>query len=376
MVGLEGCARLSAMSQTRPEQDQQPVDLATDLLQTMDQVTQDALNFGYRIEQGFTQFRQRSAERRGDRPVMVAFDCYGTTDHVRILGRALFKTHGPEDPTAEDETSIRGWRSFTSIPISFAHVDVEIEGVQFRLVADKGGVIDADVEISLEPGVHTARLRTAGSAWATSRIWVVDDSQRIGVVSDIDDTVMVTALPRPMLAAWNSFVLNEHARDATPGMPVLLERLRRRHRGLPFIYLSTGAWNVAPTLRRFLSRNAYPPGTLLLTDWGPTTDRWFRSGPRHKVENLEQLAREFPHMKWILIGDDGQHDPEIYGGFAQRYPQNVAAVVIRTLSPTEAVLASGRLLTADGPELPEGIPLIRANDGASISEQLEEHGLL
>ena len=54
MVGLEGCARLSAMSQTRPEQDQQPVDLATDLLQTMDQVTQDALNFGYRIEQGFT----------------------------------------------------------------------------------------------------------------------------------------------------------------------------------------------------------------------------------------------------------------------------------------------------------------------------------
>ena len=56
--------------------------------------------------------------------------------------------------------------------------------------------------------------------------------------------------------------------------------------------------------------------------------------------------------------------------------ENVAAVVIRTLSPTEAVLASGRLLTADGPELPEGIPLIRANDGASISEQLEEHGLL
>lgn len=324
------------MTQTRPDTDQQPIDLATDLLQTVDQVTKEAQNVGYRIEQGFTHFRQRSAQRRGDLPVMVAFDCYGSTDHVRILGRALFKTHGPEAPTDEDASSIRGWRSFTSIPISFAHVDVEIDGVAFRLVADKGGVIDADLSISLEPGVHTAYLRTEGSEWASSRIWVVDDAQGIGILSDVDDTVMVTSLPRPMLAAWNSFVLNEHARDATPGMPVLMERLRRRHRGAPFIYLSTGAWNVAPTLRRFLGRNAYPPGTLLLTDWGPTTDRWFRSGPRHKVENLEELAREFPRMKWILIGDDGQHDPEIYSGFAQRYPQNVAAVVIRTLSPTEA----------------------------------------
>lgn len=364
------------MSQNRPDPESQPIDLASDLFQTMDQVTRDALNTGYRVEQGFALARQHRAERRGNQPVMVAFDCYGSTDHVRILGRALFRTDGTEDPADKEESSLRGWRTFTSIPIAFAHVDVEIEGVAFRLVADRGGVIDADLEISLEPGIHEARLRTNGSVWATSRIWVVGDEQQIGILSDVDDTVMVTSLPRPLLAAWNSFVLDEHARDATPGMPVLMERLRRRHRGAPFVYLSTGAWNVAPTLRRFLSRNAYPPGTLLLSDWGPTTDRWFRSGPRHKVENLQQLVREFPHMKWILIGDDGQHDPEIYSGFAQRYPENVAAVVIRTLSPTEAVLASGRLLTADGPELPEGIPLIRANDGASISDQLTEAGLL
>lgn len=364
------------MSLSRPDTDQQPIDLASDLFQTVDQVREEALNIGYRVEQGFSLARQRRAQRRGDQAVMVAFDGYGSIERVRILGRALYKTHGPEEPTAEDETAIRGWRSFTSIPMAFAHVDVEIEGRLFRLVADKGGVIDADLEIRLEPGVHEAHLRTQGSSWSTSRIWIVDRDQSIGIVSDVDDTVMVTALPRPLLAAWNSFVLNEHARNPTPGMAVLMERLKLRHRGAPFIYLSTGAWNVAPTLRRFLGRNAYPPGTLLLTDWGPTTDRWFRSGARHKVENLEQLTRDFPSVKWILIGDDGQHDPAIYGGFAQRYPEHVAAVVIRTLSPAEAVLATGQLLTAQGPELPEGIPLIRANDGASVSRGLEDAGLL
>ena len=58
---------------------------------------------------------------------------------------------------------------------------------------------------------------------------------------------MVTALPRPLLAAWHTFVVNEHARATTPGMPVLYERLTTQHPGAPVIYLSTGAWNVAPT---------------------------------------------------------------------------------------------------------------------------------
>ena len=71
---------------------------------------------------------------------------------------------------------------------------------------------------------------------------------------------MVTALPRPLLAAWHTFVVNEHARSTTPGMPVLYERLTSQHPGAPVIYLSTGAWNVAPTLTRFLSRNLYPAG--------------------------------------------------------------------------------------------------------------------
>ena len=143
---------------------------------------------------------------------------------------------------------------------------------------------------------------------------------RFGIVSDIDDTVMVTALPRPLLAAWNTFVLDEHARRPVAGMAVLYERLVRAHPGAPFLYISTGAWNVAPALTRFLSRNLYPGGPLLLTDWGPTHDRWFRSGSAHKADNLRRLAEEFPEVRWLLIGDDGQRDELIYGEFADAYP--------------------------------------------------------
>jgi phosphatidate phosphatase APP1 len=159
------------------------------------------------------------------------------------------------------------------------------------------------------------------------------------------------------------------------GMSVLYERLVRNHGGSPVIYLSTGAWNVAPTLTRFLSRNLYPAGSLLLTDWGPTHDRLFRSGRQHKHDNLERLAAEFPKLKWLLIGDDGQHDEELYGDFARAHPKNVAAVCVRQLSTSEAVLAGGRSTPPNA--LAEGnARWLYAPDGKGLSEQLTELGLL
>src|SRR5690606_16147761 len=115
------------------------------------------------------------------------------------------------------------------------------------------------------------------------------------------------------------------------------------------IYLSTGAWNVAPTLTRFLWRNLYPRGALLLTDWGPTHDRWFRGGREHKRSSLAPIAQDFPDIAWLLVGDDGQHDEELYGEFAAAHPDSVAAVAIRQLSPGAAVLAGGRKRAPDHP---------------------------
>jgi phosphatidate phosphatase APP1 len=206
-------------------------------------------------------------------------------------------------------------------------------------------------------------------------VFVVGPETTFGLVSDIDDTVMVTALPRPMLAAWHTFVVNEHARSSTPGMPVLYERLLAQHPGAPVVYLSTGAWNVAPTLTRFLSRNLYPPGALLLTDWGPTADRWFRSGQEHKRNNLLRLAEEFPQIKWLLVGDDGQHDEAIYGEFLQTHREKVRAVCIRQLSPGEAVLAGGTS-SEHSRSNASGVPWRYAPDGAGLAEELAEIGVL
>ncbi|MFJ3958267.1 App1 family protein [Arthrobacter sp. NPDC090010] len=323
--------------------------------------------------------RLRMARKTHFQPATVPYMGYGSATQVRILARVMLAPRPLPGSKADREAkagnqNIRGWRAFTSVPIPNREVDIEIGEVSVHVRADRGGLVDTTVPVTLEPGWHTATIRASGTPAAQATVLVLDPSTTFGILSDIDDTVMVTALPRPLLAFWNAFVLNERARMATTGTAVLYERIRKAQPDAPVFYLSTGPWNAAPTLSRFLHRNMFPLGPLLLTDWGLTEHRWFRSGAEHKEANLERLAVEFPNMKWLLVGDNGQHDEAIYSRFAQRHPENVAAVAIRQLSVGEAVLAGGH--TPDVDHSGSAIPWVYAPDGAGLAEQLRKIGLV
>lgn len=325
------------------------------------------------LEDWFQGVRYRWGRSRGHTPHIMPFTGYGSEGWIRVLSRVLLLK--PRPGSAGKQRKVRGWRSFTGVPMAGAIVRIQIGEEEFEVTADRGGVIDQVIPVDLPSGWHTITLATDDSLPVTARIQVVAETASLGVICDVDDTIMVTALPRPFLAAWNSFVRDENARRPVPGMAVLLDRLQRGNLDAPVIYLSTGAWNVAPTLTRFLSRHLYPQGPLLLTDWGPTHDRWFRSGRSHKRRNLERLAKEFPQVKWILIGDDGQHDETLYAELAMAHPDSVRAIAIRELLAPEALLAGGRR-HFDRTQNPLTIPWVSAPNGAGLASELRKLGIL
>ncbi|MEV0900353.1 phosphatase domain-containing protein, partial [Actinoplanes sp. NPDC049802] len=174
------------------------------------------------IEDAVHEIVERRLRGRGWKPYITAYTGYGAPGWARVMARVLLSRPGPVRRRRE---KVRGWRSFTTTPVSSALVRIEIGGTVTEARTDRSGYLDCLVKGDLDPGWGTAKLSTEGTAPIDAPIRVIDPTVKLGVISDIDDTVMVTTLPRPLLAAWNTFVLDEHARAAVPGMAVLYERL-------------------------------------------------------------------------------------------------------------------------------------------------------
>jgi len=337
-----------------------------------------------RLEDRVNRFVAQRLRRRGWVGRVEPYWSYGAPGWVRVMARALLAPPGTdvEEATERGATgrshAVRGWRSFLTAQVPGARVKVQIGDRVETVRADRGGYVDVVLDSELEPGWHEITLSLGGRS-ASARVLVLGPEQRLAMLSDVDDTVMVTALPRPLLAAWNAFVLHENARRPVPGMAELYARWQRANPGAPTFSLPTGAWNIAPALARFLKRHGYPAGPFLLTDWGPTNTGWFRSGQEHKTSTLRRLMAELPHVRWVLVGDDGQHDPQIYADIAKEFPDRVEHIWIRQLTPGQQVLAHGTPAPAEDTKKAEREaepPVVEGQDGFALALRLIDAGVL
>lgn len=331
--------------------------------------------FAARIEDRLNHAVNRLLMRLGWQEQVVAYTGFGTPEQIRVLGRIVLRPPSQLGivQVAAEIINRRGWRNFIAAPLVGAQAAVVVAGKSVPVEADRGGYIDVRItNPGLEPGWHTIQIDGGRGASAPAPVQVISSDETFGIVSDIDDTIITTWLPRPLTAAWNSFVVTEQARQAVPGMARMYQQILADHPGAPMIFVSTGAWNTYPMVRRFLSRHGIPDGAMLLTDWGPTNTGWFRKGPDHKRICLRELARDLPNIRWLLVGDDGQHDPDLYAEFATLQPAHVRARAIRQLTPGEHALAHGSL-TEPAEDLrwrPDTAPEVRAPDGDGLADKL------
>ena len=295
------------------------------------------------VEDGWNRALGGALRSRGWRHLVVPHTGYAGPDFVRVLARVVLAPDADDPVERADRFEYRrGWRNFLTAEALDVEVTIEVAGETHVTRTNRSGHVDVRLpNPGLAPGWADVTLTAPGSEPARVPIRVVAGDETFGLVSDIDDTVIRTYLPRPLLAAYNTLVVQEQSRRPVPGMATLYDAILADHPGAPTVYVSTGAWNTAPTLTRFLARHGFPAGPLMLTDWGPTNTGWFRSGQAHKHACLTSLVADFPAIRWVLVGDDGQHDPEIYAEFAHQHPGHVRAIALRELTATQQVLSHG-----------------------------------
>jgi phosphatidate phosphatase APP1 len=314
----------------------------------------------HRVDVAVRGLASRLARRAGWTPTVLAHPGYGSGGRVRVLGRVLLTPPGTHP---EDRQAVPGWQRFLTLESPGTEVVVEVAGQRAVVRSDDNGLIDATLQVDLpDVGAVPLEFRT-GDRVATGVVHLASPDAARGVVCDIDDTVLVTGIATPLRAAWRTFAQPMTRRQAVPGMVGLLRELTSGAPHVPVVYLSNGPWNLAGPLGRFLERSGFPPGPLLLTDWGPTPTRMFRDGRSHKRSSLRRLAADLPGVRWTLVGDTGEHDPALYEEFARAQPDRVRAVLLREVSSGHPRVAGFG-----------SVPVIYGRDGDAIASALPVAG--
>ena len=320
-----------------------------------------------------------------DRFEVLPYRGHGTESRLFLRGRVLEEmgiTRSMHDDTFLE--NVRNMvRRFASDEIAGARVRATFEGTEAVAVADKEGFFDITLHLPAPPDAgqswHPVEVELLhpdspgeGPVRSTGQV-LVPGRARFAVISDLDDTVVHSSATNNLKMMWIVVRNNAHTRLPFPGVSAFYEALRRGPEdGLenPIFYVSSSPWNLYDLLEDFLDVHGIPAGPLFLKDWSPTT---LGKHHDHKLGIIRTLLRTYPDLPFVLIGDSGEKDPEIYRQAVAEHPGRIEAVFIRDVTSAERDREVKRIAAEVG-EL--GATMLAVPDSATAAEHAASMGLI
>ncbi len=312
------------------------------------------------VERGFGRLRMRLKRRRGRRsPVeILSYRGHGTRDRLFLKGRVLETVElAPASANDSWRRNLRNMsRRFLSSEIPHALVRGSLQTSrslqEVEATADKEGFFDLRFELSepLESGTewHPVEIELLAPRWGKAQEPVraegsvlVPDGARFGVISDLDDTVVQSSVTDLLKMARLTLLGNAHTRLPFEGVAGFYQALQNgwsrgydggRGEFNPIFYVSSSPWNLYDLLEDFLDVHGVPAGPLFLKDWGRRT---IRDHEGHKLGIIRTLLATYPGLPFVLIGDSGEKDPEIYRQIVLEHPGRIRAIYIRDVTIKE-----------------------------------------
>jgi phosphatidate phosphatase APP1 len=158
----------------------------------------------------------------------------------------------------------------------------------------------------------------------------IENSSGISVISDIDDTIKHTAMISGAREAFRNAFLRDLNDLVIDGVQEWFHRLADM--GVGFHYVSNSPWQLFPVLSRFFLSVRLPTGSFHLKQYSGMLQGIFEPVAERKKSTLDRIARDFPERYFILVGDSGEADLEVYVDFVQDNPGRVLGVFIRDVT--------------------------------------------
>jgi len=268
---------------------------------------------------------------------IVIYHAYGNNHYMIVQGR--MERERDFKSVSNDDGWIRNlWRRAKQVKaddIESADINLSINHESFKTKGDDEGYFSFNVQTKqrLNMGYQKIILQIAGNKHLhEANATIIDTTPLVGIISDFDDTLIISEVTDKISLGINTMFKNYKQRILVPTM---IERftkvLSQNPKGTPStLFILTGSpQQLFTPIEKFLNYHHFPKHTLILKkahgdNQDPLTDQF-----AYKTQKIERLIKLYPNMKWVMFGDSGEKDAEVYKAMQEKYPHKVMRYYIR-----------------------------------------------
>lgn len=283
---------------------------------------------------------------------------YGHTHNLVLYGH-VFKFRAKTTQVFSTNflvNMIHLFKLFVVKPYAFAKVRLHFYSQVVDQTAEYDGFFKFEWKAlqEVKAGWHDVKVEALSDdnqimATAEGKIYVPHSTQ-YAIISDIDDTIMLSHSTTKAKRLRELFIKNPRTRKTFPSLNKHYQLLANAYTAVdqpnPFFYVSSSEWNLYDYLVETFRYNELPEGTFLLNQ----LKRWKnliktgKTGHEGKLLRVMRIIDAFPNQKFVFFGDNSQQDPAIYQAIAEKHGANITAVYIRNVRPEKEKLTKQLLL--------------------------------
>ncbi|KAF2089921.1 actin patch protein 1 [Saccharata proteae CBS 121410] len=211
-------------------------------------------------------------------------------------------------------------------PISCFFYNEEVSR-QRTIYTDASGHFSLRAALEFVP-THV-RILASEQLSATSEV-IITEPEGVSLISDIDDTIKHSAISAGAREIFRNAFIRELGDLTIEGVREWYNRMQSN--GVKFHYVSNSPWQLYPVISKFFAMAGLPSGSFHLKQYSGMLQGIFEPVAERKKATLDKLARDFPQRSFILVGDSGEADLEVYTDFVLENPGRVLGVFIRDVT--------------------------------------------
>ncbi len=355
-----------------------------DFYQISKTISNPLMKLKYSYKQRFSLFKK---------PVIMPFLGYAGEEKVVIMGCVVEETKISRHKFPKNK-----WKNIADIAnrywgiyIPFVRIKISYNGDEQIVKANEKGIFEIIIDRSAKnENIHEhnteihyeiidtiipsqEKIEATGNIMNTN-----ENTAQYGVISDIDDTILVSYATSKLRKLYILLLKNAKSRVAFSGIAAFYKALRNgtnHEQNNPVFYVSNSDWNLYDLIKDFCDINEIPNGPLILKQYRKNLFIFVKTKDvtRHKFQHIRRILNVYGNMKFILIGDSGQHDPEVYTTIAKEYPQRILAIYIRNIGLKSKLLRVERF-AEETQKI--GIPMLLVKDTEEAAKHAAENGYI